>query len=324
MPKPSASKRKSVYVDDQALDTKRNAKTKKRLKKATVESEGESEPFDDTTDISEDEKESMCKPRKKVTKKKQISNEPLVMDPNAAVESEEEEETQPTTSASDVHFVPSGILDKKKYKTTAIALRKEASTASLNMPMHYFPHIQVGKSTYFAARFSPENGKSHFYLWKGRKNDDLENMKQVFKLSETGFSNMLRSKEDFLKWTTEIELFRQKCEAGVIKEAARETLTPILPDPVILENTSKGVVQMVGYTYSTGIGGGVSIRYMGNIGETAANPIGFTPLQFCVLMESYLPLVQNISNAVEHMFAEIREKENVRDIAGPSDYWKTA
>lgn len=328
MPRPGTSKtyvkRKNPFIDDETSVEKDNGK--KISKNRTEEEESGDDFLSGTeTDGSEEDfplpKKQTPPPKKKTQKKIQNA---LIMDPNTNSDGDLLIDEGPQESQNNENLlVLSGILDKKKFEETAKKLRKEVCLGALTTPMHLFPYIQIGKNTNFTARFSPENGKTNFFFWRGKKTDDVENMKQAFQLSETGFSNILRAKDVFLKFTRDIELFRQRCEAGLIKEKDYEKHMPALPEPLMVENTARGAVQLVGYTFTTGIGGGVSLRYTGNIGETAV-PIGFTCAQFYLLMETYLPLVQNMSTAVDGMYAAIRDKEHVKDVTGPSDYWKRA
>jgi hypothetical protein len=333
MPKPGTStktiaKRKNPFIEDEATVDK-GSKGKKIPKKRREPEESSDEFLSGTSETEgSEEEEDFPLPKKQIQKKrakKKTQDVALIMDPNTNVEVDlfidEVQNKEP--QHNDDLLVLSGILDKKKFEEMSKKLRKEACVGALATPMHTFPYIQIGKNTNFTACFSPESGKTNFYIWRGKKTDDVENMKQVFKLSEAGFSNILRAKDTFMKFTHDIELFRQRCEAGLIKEPEQEKYMPTVPEPLLVEITARGSVQMVGYTFTTGIGGGVSLRYAGNVGEIAA-PIGFTPAQFCLLMEAYLPLVQNVSSAVDGMYAAIREKEHVKDNAGPSDFWKTA
>ena len=76
-------------------------------------------------------------------------------------------------------------------------MRKLIATEVLSTPMHIFPIIKLNNTVCMASQFSPMYGKTLFYLWKGKKDDDLERSRSVYKLTEAGFSNIMRYKDVF-------------------------------------------------------------------------------------------------------------------------------
>jgi len=243
-------------------------------------------------------------------------NKPSQYYENVTEDDDDEDEDPKNLNVPTPPGKPKSILDKKYLEDTSIKIRRNAIIKSIITIWHTFPFVQLSKDKFFAVKFSLEDNKSMFYLWKGTATDDLDNDDHIYRMKSKAYSKMMYlGEKEFLPWAYAIDHYRHKFETKTLKRYEKEPPSP--RDIEIDENYTLST-----FKYKNGVGGGIALSPTTDNYQAPKVTLGFTPAQFYLLVETCATFVSEIFKDIGKFCKELKKKENIMDIAAEEYRWE--
>jgi hypothetical protein len=174
---------------------------------------------------------------------------------------------------------------------------------------YHFPDLSLGSGKYVSACFNLTPGKSAFYFRNGR---DLENNRNMIKLSEGGLDNLLNRAPEFLAYIKKWEELKKRSDEDK-KFTLTEKMFPEPPPPLALEGDGTSPVIMNVFKYKDALGAGISLR-LGQSGEIGVKPFGMTGETFKQFLNTHVPYFRRVYVELGKMVESICYKEGVTTI----------
>jgi hypothetical protein len=220
-------------------------------------------------------------------------------DPLELLEEYLEEDNQVSSTSS-----KSSANGEEASNNTSV-LRQSFSMGLNQATLQHFPDLALGHDKFVSACFNLTPSKSYFCFRNGR---DLENNRNIIKLSEGGLDCMISHAPTVLQYVKGWEDLKKRSDEDKKFNVTVKNY-PELPPPVVLDDD--GVVQIIMnvFKYKDALGGGVTLKMIG--ADSIVKPFGMTGGTFRYFLNAHVPFFRSVYEEYAKMVESISLKEGV-------------
>lgn len=224
-----------------------------------------------------------------------------INDPLELLEEHYEDDVNVATGSKNV---PVSVVEEKSNTV----LRQSFSMGLNQATLQHFPDLALGHDKFVSACFNLTPSKSYFCFRNGR---DIENNRNIIKLSEGGLDCLMSNAPVFLEYIKKWEEIKKRSD-----EDKRYTITeknyPEAPPPIVLDDD--GVIQIIlnVFKYKDALGGGVTLKMIGS--DSIVKPFGMTGATFKYFLNTHVPFFRTVYEEYSKMVENISLKEGITHV----------